>query len=366
MTLSRRKTLALLGGGVLLAATAAGAGFVLTRRPDKALRPWEMAGQASDPRLRALSYAILAPSPHNLQPWLIDLPAPNRVLLLRDPARALPATDPHDRQITIGLGCFLKLLTVAAAEDGYALDISLYPEGESGPVAAIDFRTGGTPDPLFAHILDRRSCKEPYADTPPTPAQIAALTPFGTLVTERGRVMSLRELTWKAFQVEMRTPRVLAENVDFMRFGKAEIEASPDGIELGGPMLEAMMLAGILTREAQLDPTSRAFAEGLNIYREIMLATPAYIAMTTPGNDRAAQIEVGRRWLRLNLTTTSLGLGLHPVSQALQEYPEMAPHYRRAHELLAAPGVTVQMLGRVGVGPQVQETPRWPLESRLL
>ena len=30
-----------------------------------------------------------------------------------------------------------------------------------------------------------------------------------------------------------------------MRIGKAEIEANPDGIALGGPLLEAMALMGL-------------------------------------------------------------------------------------------------------------------------
>ncbi|MFN4159062.1 MAG: hypothetical protein ACK4GO_11745 [Gemmobacter sp.] len=87
--------------------------------------------------------------------------------------------------------------------------------------------------------------------------------------------------------------------------------------------------------------------------------------VTTPGNTRADQIAARRRWLRLNLTTTARGLALHPVSQTLQEFPEMTGPYARAHALLAAPGETVQMLGRLGYGPPTPRTPRWPLETRM-
>ena len=67
-----------------------------------------------------------------------------------------------------------------------------------------------------------------------------------------------------------------------------------------------------------------------------------------------------------NLATTQAGLALHPVSQALQEYPQMAEHYAAAHEMLAKDGETVQLLGRVGYGPQIPRTPRWPLETKLI
>jgi hypothetical protein len=69
--------------------------------------------------------------------------------------------------------------------------------------------------------------------------------------------------------------------------------------------------------------------------------------------------------MRLQLAATGLGLSMQPVSQALQEYPEMAAHYQRVHKMLARPGETLQMLGRLGYGPAIDPSPRWPLETRI-
>ena len=71
------------------------------------------------------------------------------------------------------------------------------------------------------------------------------------------------------------------------------------------------------------------------------------------------------RWLRLNLAATGAGLAIRPVSQALQEYPEMAAHLARAHDLAAPDGGTVQMLGLLGYAARTARTPRWPLETRM-
>jgi hypothetical protein len=76
--------------------------------------------------------------------------------------------------------------------------------------------------------------------------------------------------------------------------------------------------------------------------------TPAYILLKTSGNNRAHQIEAGRNWLRLNLMTTQLGVSLHPVSQALQEYEEMKPLYQEIHQKYAVGRETIQMFGRLG------------------
>lgn len=72
MNKSRRETLALIGGGFIAATGIGTTTFVTTRRPNAALAPWQNAGRYDDPRKNALYYAILAPNPHNLQPWVVD------------------------------------------------------------------------------------------------------------------------------------------------------------------------------------------------------------------------------------------------------------------------------------------------------
>ncbi|MEM9104084.1 MAG: twin-arginine translocation pathway signal protein [Pseudomonadota bacterium] len=366
MSLSRRNVLTIIGGGTIAAAATGTGLFAATRTPTKALAPWSAAGLEEEPRRKALSYAILAPNPHNRQPWIVDLSQSDRVRLLRDSERDLPETDPYHRQLTIGLGCFLELMRIAAAQDGHDVEFDLFPDGEDGPVADAHFRPGASPDPLFEHVLDRRSCKEPFSTQAVPPNMIAQIEPLAKVYSDETTVEALRDLTWDAWMTETTTPRTMQESVDLMRFGKSEINANPDGIDLGGAFLEALMLAGVLSREAQSDPNSTGFKEGVRIYQEMLRATPAYAVITTGGNTRQDQIEAGRRWLRLNLTTTGLGLALHPVSQALQEFPEMAPHYKKAHAMLAEPGHTVQMLGRLGFGPEVGRSPRWPLETRII
>ncbi len=377
-TLSRRRFIATVGGGLIFAASAGMAGFSLSRTPHAALAPWVEAGQYAEPRRFALSYAILAPNPHNLQPWLVDLSEPAVVTVLPDPDRRLAETDPFDRQLTIGLGCFLELMRIAASQQGYQLEMTLFPEGSevdrlgSRPVARVHFsRSTSAADPLFDAILLRRSTKEPFdmeravdGDT------IKALSPETDGVRFAGieqarQVATLRELTWQAFEMEYTTPAKLRESIDLMRMGKAEIEASPDGIDVGGMPLEALQRLGLLNRIDLATPGSFSYRTGLEMYREMLQATPAFVWLCTPDNRRENQIAAGQAWLRLNLLTTQHGMALHPVSQCLQEYPEMQQHYQRAHRLLAEGGETVQMLGRLGYAAPVPPSPRWRLDDKI-
>lgn len=376
--LSRRRFITITGGGLILAAGAGIGGFALTRTPHAALAPWTQAGQFTEPRRFALSYAILAPNPHNLQPWMVDLSESDVVTLLADPERRLPETDPFDRQLTIGLGCFLELMRIAASAQGYELAISLFPDGSDQallsamPVARIRFLNSQAPaDPLFHQILNRRSTKEPFDMTQTVDDQtIAALDPAIAGVNVAGtrhaeQVAAMRELIWQAFKVEYETPATLQESIDLMRLGKAAINAAPDGIDIGGMPLEGLQRLGLITAHDLATPGTLAYQTGLDMYQDMFAATPAFIWLTTPGNSRESQIAAGQAWLRLNLMTTHHGLALHPVSQCLQEYPQMQAHYRHVHQLLADEGETVQMLGRLGYAAAVPHTPRWSLDEKI-
>ena len=324
----------------------------------------------------ALAHAVLSANPHNRRPWLVELPAPGEIVLHVDLDRRLPETDPFDRQITIGLGCFLETLAVAASAKGLAAEIEPFPEGagaprlDARPVARIRLTPGAAPDPLFAAVPHRRSVKEPYEPRLPAPYALAALTaavPQARPETAPDRVAPLRDLGWRAHLTEMETPRTLRESADLMRFGRAQIEANPDGIDLGGPMPEALWRVGELTPEKVMDPASTAYAQGLSMYRAMFENTPAFVWLPGPAT-RAGEIAAGRAWTRLHLAATAQGLALHPVSQSLQEFPEMAGLFAEVHGLLGvdpAGGERVHMLGRLGYGPEVAASPRWPLETRI-
>ena len=118
MSRSRRNFL-IAAGGAGLALVGAGGIFVATRRPSRGLRAWAEVGMTTrDVRLDAFRHAILAPNPHNRQPWQIRLVGTDTAIITCDLERRLPHTDPFDRQIVIGFGCFLELARIAAAERG--------------------------------------------------------------------------------------------------------------------------------------------------------------------------------------------------------------------------------------------------------
>jgi hypothetical protein len=377
---SRRNFLRIAGtSAVILAAGAAG----LTQcdpMPDAAVAGWKgpMPG-IRDPRVRALSYALLAPNPHNRQPWIADLREPGVITLLCDRSRLLPETDPYSRQITIGCGAFLELLRMAAAQQGYRADVAAFPGGDwplnqvgDTPVCRITLVPDPSVvrDPLFALVLKRHTKRGAYDMVQPTQAEFSALQSsmaqlpvrFGATV-EPGLMDRLRDIARRAWQIEVKNDATYLESVKLFRITGPEIAQHRDGLSFHGPFFWWLNALGLFSRETAMDAFARNQALDLI---EADLKTPAFVWIVTSGNDRLAQLASGAAYVRAALEAARLGMVVHPLSQALQEFPEMLPLLAEHKRMLGLPETdTVQMFFRFGRASSGAPAPRRPLDAIL-
>lgn len=388
--MDRRKFIRIAGGGVVVAAGGGGAAAYRLRPgyPAEAVEAWQGPGEETEPRRRALAYAITAPNPHNLQPWQVDLREPGVITVFTDPARVLPHTDPFGRQILIGHGAFLELLVLALAEQGHASEVVLWPEGElpaslarwdRRPVARLRLAPGGRPDPLFAQVLHRHTPKVDFDPARPVSQPVlarllaahrgSAVRAAGTAAA--GQLPALRDLCWASAQVELLTPATVMESIQLTRVGPAEILAHRDGISINGAIPRIASALGQFDRGAPPAAGSPAYRQMMQRFEGHSRTAMGFAWLTTPGNTRTQQIEAGRAYVRLQLQATAMGLGVHPMSQALQEFAQMRPHYEQAHRLMlgrpapqGAGDETLQMFCRLGYAPApVPATPRRPLAA---
>lgn len=371
--MDRRNFIRIIGGGTVMAAGLSGCG----KAPD-ATTAWVSPGSAErDVRRYALAHAILAPNPHNRQPWLARLDGADTVTLFIDKTRLLPATDPLSRQIVVGCGAFLELLAIAAGAKGHTATVTPFPDGEPGealddkPFARVVFTAGGTLDPLFRHILRRRTTRLPYDTARAIPAadlaavQAAAGPGMRSGATSGGEALArLKVLTREAYEREVDTPAANQETIDLMRIGDKEIAEHRDGLFLSGPGIEAMKAVGILTPENLAKPGTTAFKQARDFARPLCEATGAFVWLVSPDNSRVTQIAAGRAYARMALEATARSLAIQPMSQALQEYPEMAALFARMDAMVGVkPGERLQMLVRAGYAKDLPPTPRKGLDD---
>lgn len=385
--MQRRNFLRVLGGTAIAAASVGAAGYASlpTAMPADATAPWQGPGVelAGDVRRQLLSYAMLAPHAHNLQSWSVDLSEAHAITLYCDLTRLLPQTDPLSRQVLMSHGTFLELLDLAAREQGLRADTTLFPQGvfspqalDARPVARITLvpQADLARDPLFAQILARHTNRAAYdaARLVPAAAVDAMRQAAGPGVTvgfvgadQAALADQHRALAIQAWRTELTTPHTAMESMRLLRVGSAEVAQYRDGIHLLGAFPVALDRLGMLDRSAP--PTGVALDSQLREFDAKLATTPGFLWVSTAGNSRATQIAAGRAYVRAQLAATQQGLSFHPLSQALQEYPEQAEAYRGIHTLTgaSAQGHTVQMWVRVGYAPAGGPSPRRPLQALI-
>lgn len=391
--MERRSFIRLLGGGAVLAASTVAGVACTSDIPNEAIAPWQPPAPVTpgtDVRRWILAHAILAPHSHNLQSWLVDLRRDGEITLYCDRTRLLPQTDPLSRQIMMSQGTFLELLAMAAQQLGWHAEIELFPQGTFDPQAqtghgmtarirlAPDERL--KPDPLFAQVFRRRTNRQAYA--PQFPAAdalqaIAAATQASAFAAplrvgfsgpQDAHWAQQRAIARDAWRIELQTPRTVLESYRVLRIGPEEIARHRGGISVNERLPRVLSKLGLLDRQQAPGPNDVATTSQIKEFDAKIEATPAFFWMVTEDNQRRTQVQAGRAYVRAQLAATAHGLSMHPLQQALQEYPEQAVPYAAIHGLLGAtrPGQTVQMWARLGSAPPVGPAPRRGVDAHLM
>jgi hypothetical protein len=284
-----------------------------------------------------------APSPHNLQAWLLRPRGATEAELLYDPARTLPETDAGGRFITVALGVFIESLAIAAAAGGFRLDVSydgaLIQPGASGatPFARLSLTASAVEEPLSVRLLQERRTSRLAYDGRPVADEV--LEELRALAMSRGhtfrwssdaalvdKVLALNEDT---LLFDMTDPVARREVGRWVRFSAAEARRRGDGFSpstLGfpGPLLRLFFRAHRLLTV----PGARDCVRLL--YRRTMRGTCTIAWLQGPFSEPHEWLDTGRLLQRLWLTLTAHGVQLHPFGSIVTN----GETNEQAHDLL--------------------------------
>ena len=378
--MNRREFIRVLGfgvGAVALSSTVTACGSLESHVDYGWSAPSE---DIKDIRLQVLSYAMLAPNPHNKQPWIVRLTGPNSFELYVDPERLLPATDPYFRQIHIGQGTFLATLAIAATGLGHRAKIDLFPQGMysntellNKPVASVTLiaQSNISPNPLFPYLLVRHSNKREYDNRPLSQMQMDTLNTFHqqynhhplTMVHSLKDKEQLEKVLTESMQIEVGDSARDHETIAMFRFNDDEVRRYRDGFgtaQAGLSGVKRVLVENFfLSREStEKDPTEFG-QQAVTMTQKTAASTGTFAWISSATNTRADQVNVGREYCRINLKTTAMGIAQHPMSQVLQEYEEMLPlqaSFKQFFNIHSSD--TVQMLFRLGTAEATAHGPR--------
>lgn len=139
-----------------------------------------------------LNYAVLAPSRHNVQPWLFKVEG-NTVALYADQSRTLPIADSANREMIISCGAALTNFLIASRHFGFAPNVELPPELDSHyMLARISLETGvgetEEEQKLFRAIVKRRTNRQLFKDRT---VPLSLLTALESIAGRQGTIFQV-------------------------------------------------------------------------------------------------------------------------------------------------------------------------------
>jgi len=316
-----------------------------------------------DDRLRALlTWAVLAPSPHNTQPWSWSV-RDGIIELRADNSRLLPVCDPDGRELHIGCGAALEHLLLRLGIDGVAVDVEVLPDPDDRDVLA-RVRTGaGRPYESRPDLVDamatRRTNRTAYHGEPMTEPLRSSLESacagFGTnlrwLADEQTRAAAVR-LIMESDREQMASREFRHELAQWMR---PKHTSSDDGMaaDLLGQRGLAAYVAPLVVRTFDVGTMQAA--------RDQQLAegSPDLAVLWTATDDAASWLASGRALAHVTLLAEAAGRASAYMNQPC-ELP--AARQRLAREA----GVTSpQLLLRFGLAAHVRAASRLPVADVL-
>lgn len=311
-----------------------------------------------------LSYAILAPSTHNSQPWRFRIR--DRVCELHaDPTLRLPEADPSGRDLMISLGCCLEYLAIAAARYGMLGEVRLTPAGTR--VAEVVFRDPpGPPEKKHASLCDaivRRVNVRGVFGRHPIPAGL--LTQLGglphdldlclDLITDPDRIAAIAELTARGLRFAHRR---LSFRREMSQWIISNFSLRRDGIP-GYSLRMPALLSLVLPRGMKWFDLGALLSVP---NRRSVASAPLVCVVSAAADGEEAWVRVGRFSARAMLECVAAGLQTSIFVAAI----EMNELWREVQRVLMS-NLRPQFLFCVGMIPGVfQPTPRHSVEEKLL
>lgn len=319
-----------------LAATALGAGLLPALQGcGHGLRREDLAAQGRDTNapqplqpdeVRMLRYASLAPSGHNTQPWTVRVVKRHEWIVGADPARRLPVVDSENREMLLSIGAFVENLATAAQALGYepCMEVIADSPFDADLIRVTLKPARPVPYPL-ERIKTRRTVKRGLQNRELRAEDVRTLSePMNHRLFYFPRGSShaacLQEGTVACFRLQSQKDPAQKELAAWLRFRDRAARKHRDGLTP-----EAMEIAGVAGWYVRhfMDPEDalkESFRErGIASTAELASQGAGWFVITSPGSSIRDVIETGRRFERMALLARERGVGIHPMTQLLEE-----------------------------------------------
>jgi hypothetical protein len=273
-----------------------------------------------------LAHAAMAPSGHNSQPWRVRLMSSDEWVIEADPSRRLPSVDPDNRELMLSLGAFAENLLLAAGALGYAGELQTVA---SAPSDREVLRVRLYKDKVNAYPL-RRLATRMTAKLGYRPVEIrsADIETFRSATGDRvhyfpkgsRHAACIREATTTCFRAQTGRDAAQQEFVRWLRLSGQDVEERRDGLTAAGMGVQGIKgwFLGHFVKPEDFMKTSYR-KQSIDSVARLTKEGGGWLVMTSPGREVNDLIEAGRRFERMAILARESGIGLHPMTQVLEE-----------------------------------------------
>ena len=326
--MNRRQFIGIVSGAAVTAATTA---YLCSDRSSLFRGDLETAdgdnGTLNLEEKRILFLASLAPSGHNTQPWFVQPLEPYYWVIGNDKDRWLPAVDPDQRETILSIGTFIQNLEYAAGSFGYVCRWELLATSRQDErVLTVNLTKEGQKTSFdAAKIENRRTVRSGFSSDVLKKEDFKFLAApdresIHYLPADAKESRFLNEQTIEANRLQSRRDPAQQELAEWVRFSNNEARNRRDGLTTASMEIEG--LAGWVVRNfyGKQDVLKTRFREqGLDKVREEVSKSAGWILITGKDDSVAALLEAGRRMQRLCLKVREKSIGIHPMTQILEE-----------------------------------------------
>jgi nitroreductase len=280
----------------------------------------------SDDSVRWLvAVGTLAPSAHNAQPWRFTYRRSDATLAcIHDPRHDMPMLDFEHGATWLAFGAFAESVAIAAPAVGIAASFALFPDMTR--VCDISLAPGPVlVDPLLPMLAARATNRRLGVRSPLSAdderALIAAAAEHGAhlqLLTHDAALAEIGALIGAADRLTILDRAIHAETMAGLRWTRAEVEATRDGIDVATLELSPADRAGMrLLSRWRVAEAVAAFGGGRALEKpghDAIAASSAVALLTVRGTQPGDYFTGGRAVQRMWLTATARGLAIQPMT----------------------------------------------------
>jgi nitroreductase len=269
-----------------------------------------------------ISYALMAPSGHNSQPWKFRTEG-HFIKLLPDYSKALPVADADTHELFISIGCVLENLVIAAKQLGYNCNIMYDMTDGAEEILIHLFEDGLTSkDFLFESIPERHVNRSNYlnAEIPEEVLQQLLKTSASDdvnvlTITNSELKHRIALLLKKAAYLQFNRKEYKNELLNWIRFNEKAANEHKDGLRsasMGSP--ETHPAIGTFFFNHFATPGGEAKKAGL-----LAEDSPVLVVFAATENSKRNWIDLGRSFERFSLAATRYGIAHAHLNMICEE-----------------------------------------------